>query len=321
MLATLAIAAASFFGCFVGAPILKGLARTLGMYAVVEEGRYRVYVLFGKVVGVLDEPGLHLLWLKLGPSALLVNWLGRCHVVDMRLDQVYLRSQAVNSEEGAPMGIGVWYEMYISDPVSYLFKNTDPRGSLGANVSNASVRCLSNMKLADMMETRHTMSQSVRSEVSPKSHEWGYKLGSVYIRKVHFRDHGMIRQIEEKVVNRLRQVTATISQDGANQVSIIKSTSERQAAVELAKAAVQRPLIVGEALQKISEDPEISEAMFEILETQKVLESHAHVTLLPPGGRDDQLAQLQLGGFGTTATPAPRSPVPVPASRRGQGST
>jgi len=27
----------------------------------------------------------------------------------------------------------------------------------------------------------------------------------VYIRKVHFRDAGMIKQIEEKVVNRLRQ--------------------------------------------------------------------------------------------------------------------
>ena len=48
----------------------------------------------------------------------------------MRLDQEYLRSQPVNSEEGAPMGIGIWYEMYISDPVAFLFKNADPRGSL-----------------------------------------------------------------------------------------------------------------------------------------------------------------------------------------------
>ena len=48
----------------------------------------------------------------------------------MRLDQEYLRSQPVNSEEGAPMGIGIWYEMFISDPVAYLFKNADPRGSL-----------------------------------------------------------------------------------------------------------------------------------------------------------------------------------------------
>ena len=99
-------------------------------------------------------------------------------MLDLRLDQEYLRSQPVNSEEGAPMGIGIWYEMWISDPVSYLFKNTDPRGSLRANVSNATVRCLSNMKLAEMLETRHNMSQTVRAEVTDKSQAWGYQLGS-----------------------------------------------------------------------------------------------------------------------------------------------
>jgi hypothetical protein len=158
-----------------------------------------------------------------------INFLGSCHVLDLRLDQEYLRSQPVNSEEGAPMGIGIWYEMWISDPVSYLFKNTDPRGSLRANVSNATVRCLSNMKLAEMLETRHNMSQTVRAEVTAKSQAWGYQLGSVYIRKVHFRDAGMIKQIEEKVVNRLRQVTSAIKQAGANQVSVITSSAEREA--------------------------------------------------------------------------------------------
>ena len=92
---------------------------------------------------------------ELGWQAFIINWLGSCHVLDMRLDQKYLRSQPVNSEEGAPMGIGIWYEMYISDPVAYLFKNTDPRGSLAANVCNATVRCLSNMPLAEHAGNRH----------------------------------------------------------------------------------------------------------------------------------------------------------------------
>jgi regulator of protease activity HflC (stomatin/prohibitin superfamily) len=179
------------------------------------------------------------------------------------------------------MGIGVWYEMFISDPVAYLFKNADPRGSLAANVGSATIRGLSNMKLAAMLENRHAMSQTVRNEVSPKSQEWGYKLGSVYIRKVHFRDVGMIKGIEAKVVNRLRQVTSAIKQDGANQVSIITSTAERQAAIELSKAAAIRPQIVGEALQKISLDPDIANAMFEILETQRLLDSKAEIVITP----------------------------------------
>src|SRR5438093_6282959 len=250
MMQALIATAVTFVALFIIVPALLGLARVLGLYAVVPEKRCYVYVLFGKVVCTIEEPGLHLLFATMGWRAFVINWLGQCHVLDMRLDQEYLRSQPVNSEEGAPMGIGIWYEMYVSDPVAYLFKNADPRGSLSANVSNSTVRCLSNLPLGDMLANRHAMSQTVRAEVSPKSQEWGYKLGSVYIRKVHFRDAGMIKQIEEKVVNRLRQVTSAIKQDGANQVSIIASTADRQAAIEFAKAAATRPQIIGEALQR-----------------------------------------------------------------------
>ncbi len=277
------VAFISFFLLFIFEPLLRFFLRLLGVYAIVKEGTCHVYVLFGNVVGVLQEPGLHLLWLKMGPAALVVNWLGTRRILDMRLDQQYLRSLPVNSEEGAPMGIGVWYEMQISDPVSYLFKNSDPRGSLSANVSNATVRTLSNMPLEDMLETRHVMSRTVRAEVSPKSEEWGYRLGSVYIRKVHFRDRGMIRQIEEKVVNRLRQVTSAIRQDGANRVSIITNSAERRAAIEFAQAQAMRPKIVGEALKQITTDAEVAEAMFEILETENILKGDTKITLIPKG--------------------------------------
>jgi hypothetical protein len=222
----------------------------------------------------------------------------------MRMDQEYLRSTPVNSEEGAPMGIGIWYEMYIGDPVAYLFKNADPRGSLAANVGSATIRSLSNMKLGSMLENRHVMSQMVRTEVSPKSQDWGYKLGSVYIRKVHFRDKGMISGIEEKVVNRLRQVTSAIKQDGANQVNVITSTAERQAAIEFSKAAAMRPQIVGEALQKIGQEPDIARAMFEILETQRMLDGKAEITLVPRNG--GVLGDLLASRSQAPSDPAPR---------------
>jgi len=297
--------AATFVALFVLVPVILWVLRFFGFYTIVEERTCCVYVLFGKVVAIIDEPGLHNLFLKLGLKAPIVHWLGRVYVLDMRIDQQYLRSQPVNSEEGAPMGIGIWYEMFISDPVAFLFKNADPRGSLATNVSNSTVRCLSNLKLADLLQNRHAMSQTVRAEVSPQSHEWGYKLGSVYIRKVHFRDSQMIEQIEEKVVNRLRQVTSSIKQDGANQVSIITSTAERQAAVEFAKAAAMRPRIVGEALNKVAADPDVEGAMFEILEIQKMVESKARITLIPENG--GILPELLAAGS--------RSPEPAPSAQ------
>lgn len=295
-------AAFTFFGLFFFVPAIQFFFRLLGFYAVVEEGTCHVYVLFGKVRAVIDEAGFYFLWAKLGLAAPVVNWLGKRYVLDRRLDQIYLRSQAVNSEEGAPMGIGMWCEMRIGDPVAYLFKNADPRGSLAANVSNATVRCLSNMKLAAMLENRHDMSQTVRNEVSPKSEEWGFQLGSIYIRKVHFRDIAMIGQIQEKVVNRLRQVTSAIKQDGANQVSIITSTAERQAAVEFAKAAAMRPAIVGSALQQIGQDPAVLAAMFDILETQQILGGDAKISIIPP--KSELLAQLLATEQQSSSPPA-----------------
>ena len=287
-------AVVTFIACSIFVPVALGLARAFGIYTIVNESRCKVYMLFGKVVAVINEPGLHFLPTKLGPRAFIVNWLGQCHDLDLRVDQEYLRSQPVNSEEGAPMGIGIWYEMYISDPIAWLFKNADPRGSLAANVSNSTVRCLSNLPLDKMLQNRHAMSQVVRDEVSPQSNAWGYQLGSVYIRKVHFRDTGMISQIEAKVVNRLRQVTSAIKQAGANQVSIISSTAERQAAIEFAKAAAMRPHIVGEALREISQDPVVSRALFDVLEVQNIISGEARITLIPPN--PDLLGSLLASG-------------------------
>jgi regulator of protease activity HflC (stomatin/prohibitin superfamily) len=260
--------------------ILKVL-RFFLFYIVIEESTSQVITLFGKVVTVLDRPGLHFLWPAITWKALLVGFMGQVYKLDLRMDQNYLRSQPVNSEEGAPMGIGIWYEMFIDNPLSFLFKNTNPRGSLSANVSNATVRSLSNLPLSQLLEDRHTLSQTVRSEVTDKSEEWGYKLGSIYIRKVHFRDENMIREIESKVVNRLRQVTASIKQDGENQVHIITSSAQRTASIEFAKAEATRPKIVGSALTAISKDKDVSKALFEILETEKILANPGALVLMP----------------------------------------
>lgn len=271
----------TFLLFMLGVPFALFMLRLFGIYAIVEEGTCHVYTLFGNVIGEIREPGLVILPAKLGASAFIARLFGKRYVLDMRLDQSYLRSQTVNSEEGAPMGVGLWYEMFISDPISYLFKNSDPRGSLAANVGSATVRSLSNMPLAELLETRHRMSRTVREEVLPQSREWGYALGSVYVRKVHFRDVDMIRQIEAKVVNRLRQVTSAIKQDGTNQVSIITSSAERKAAVEFAKAQAIRPALVGKALSEIEDDREVADVLFDILEIQRLVASQCVITLVP----------------------------------------
>ena len=306
LLLSLVIIAVTFGAMYLLVPVLRWIARILGIYEVVEERQAIVYVVFGRVTGVITEPGLHFLWKELKGWALIVNWLGDKYVVDMRLDQEYLRSLPVNSEEGAPMGVGLWYEMYIDDPLAYIFKNTDPRGSLAAHVGNSTVRCLSNLPLDQMLADRHAMSSTVSAEVSEKTSEWGYRLGSCYIRKVHFRDAEMIKQIQSKVVNRLRQVTSSIKQDGANRVSIIAGAAEKSAAIDFGKAAAIRPNIVGAALEVISKDADVASALFEIMEATRIRENGVPIEFIPQG--TEVLAQL-------SPSPAPLTP-PEPQTNK-----
>jgi regulator of protease activity HflC (stomatin/prohibitin superfamily) len=287
-----------FLMSFVGVPIVLMICRLLSLYTAVSECHAKVYILFGEVLGVIAEPGLHFPLTRFGCRACLVSFFGRVANVDLRLDQTYLRSQAVNTEEGTPMGIGVWYEMRVREAVAFLFENADPAGSLRANVANATVRELSNLPLPEMLEDRHAMSRSVRKDVTPKAAAWGYEIGSVYIRKVHFRDHIMINQIEQKVVNRLRQVTSAIRQAGENQVNVIESTAEREAAIEFARAAAVRPELVGEAFGEIAKDRAVVDALLRTLEINKLLETDGEITLIP-GGQSATLLRDLVAAKGT----------------------
>ncbi|MEE2778863.1 MAG: SPFH domain-containing protein, partial [Acidobacteriota bacterium] len=210
----------------------------------------------------------------------------------------------VNSEEGTPMGVGIWYEMRVGDPVSYLFINANPEGSLQANVASSTISTLSNLEMEDMLENRHSLSRTVRSAVSPLSEKWGYQLGSVYIRKVAFTDRAMVENITEKVVKRLVQVTSAMRQDGENRVGLIQSETAKRVSQKLALASAARPGVVGETLNEIRlQDPEILDAVIDVMETEKLLASDARVDILPEGAS----VLLQLGQE-TLAAAMPRPP-------------
>ena len=270
-------------------PILFALGNAFQAWRVIPERTVHVYTLFGKVIGTLDQPGINLPFSRLGPRALLVPFFGKVYPVRTCIYQHYLRDQLVNSEEGAPMGVGIWYEKMVVSPEDYLFRNSDPAGSLAANVSTAVIKQLSNLKLDVLLEDRNALSRKVREEVSPTSRNWGYALGSTYIRKVAFRDQGMIKEIERKVVNRLRQVTAGMRQSGDNQVAIIHSDAERKAAEKMGKAQAVRPRIVGEALAKVRENPDVADALFRLLDLQATLKSPGKVVLVPKNGSGNSL--------------------------------
>jgi regulator of protease activity HflC (stomatin/prohibitin superfamily) len=265
-------------------PILLSLAKGFALYTTVREREAQVYTLFGKVLGTIDEPGLHFPVAVYGPKAFLLPLFGKCHRVSTALRQHYLRGQMVNSEEGTPMGVGIWYEMQVTDPVAYLFINANPEGSLQANVASSTISTLSNLEMDKMLEDRHILSRNVRKSVSPLSEKWGYRLGSVYIRKVFFTDQQMVKNITDKVVKRLVQVTSAMKQDGDNRVGLIFSETANKVSQKMAEAAATRPDVVGRALNQIaSQDPEILQCVMQVMETEQLLASSATIEIVPEG--------------------------------------
>ena len=259
------------------------LGRMFQLWRVLPERTVIVYTFFGKVVGQVDEPGLFFPIAHFGPKALLFPFFGKAYTVRTVIHQAYLRNQLVNSEEGAPMGVGIWFEMYVNNPKAFLFQNSDPIGSLKANVATAVVKQLSNLRLDVLLENRDALSRKVREEVSPTSSQWGFSLGSTYIRKVAFRDRGMIAEIQRKVVNRLRQVTAAMRQAGENEVAIIHSEADKKASQRLGQAQAVRPQVVGQALAQIQRVPEVAEALFALLDVQATLRSPGKIVLASSG--------------------------------------
>lgn len=264
---------------FLGAGLLLVVGRMFQLWRVLPERTVLVYTFFGKVVGQVEEPGLFFPIAHFGPRALLFPLFGQVYTVRTNLQQSYLRNQLVNSEEGAPMGVGIWFEMYVTNPKAYLFQNSNPMGSLQANVATAVVKQLSNLKLDVLLENRDALSRKVREEVSPTSSQWGFHLGSTYIRKVAFRDQGMILEIQRKVVNRLRQVTAAMRQAGENEVAIIHSEADKKASQRLGQAQAVRPQVVGAALAEIQRIPEVAAALFTLLDVQATLRSPGKIVL------------------------------------------
>jgi regulator of protease activity HflC (stomatin/prohibitin superfamily) len=281
-------------------PICISIMKAFGLFISVGEREEHVYTLFGKVLGSLDEPGLQVPIKLFGPRAVLVPFFGRREIVSTQLRQHYLRGQMVNSEEGTPMGVGIWYEMEVNDPVAYLFANTNPEGSLQANVASSTISTLSNLEMDKMLEDRHSLSRTVRQTVSPLSEKWGYRLGSVYIRKVFFTDVQMVQNITDKVVKRLVQVTSAMKQDGDNRVGLIRSETAKSVSQKMAEASAMRPQFVGTVLNEIAKsDEEILEAELEVLEVEKLLQSGAEINVIPQGAN---IIMNMSGGSDSTQT-------------------
>jgi hypothetical protein len=154
----------------------------------------------------------------------------------------------------------------------------------------------------------------------------GLPLGSVYIRKVAFTDREMVDNITDKVVKRLVQVTSAMKQDGENRVGLIKSQTAFKVSEQMAEAAATRPAVVGDTLNQIAaSDPEVLDALMQVMEAEKLIESGAGVDVLAargPGVGHERRMRYRLSAlqcspcFGRIPDGAGKAPSPTAREHR-----
>ena len=188
MVLFLSSVAFGFIATFVAVAVFVGLGRVFLLWRTLPERTVVVYTYFGKVIGEVNEPGMFFPIFHFGPKALLLPFFGKAYTVTTALQQSYLRNQLVNSEEGAPMGVGVWYEMYVQNCTAFLFQNSDPVGSLRANVATAVSRQLSNLELRRLRTgcaleqgprggVAHLAEMGIPARAQPTSGRWRFATG------------------------------------------------------------------------------------------------------------------------------------------------
>ena len=111
----------------------------------------------------------------------------------------------------------------------------------------------------------------------------------------------MIKQIEEKVVNRLAAGDFRDQAGGRQPGERDHQFGGARGALEFAKAAAIRPGTLGQALQEIAQEAAVSNALFDVLETQKLTQGDAQLVMVSSGGQARLLTEL------LAATPSPAS--------------
>jgi hypothetical protein len=70
--------------------------------------------------------------------------------------------------------------------------------------------------------------------------------------------------------------------------------------------------MIGTALSEIAADPDVASALFDILETQRILEAGPRVTLVPEGPRGRGITSLLAAQAGPVVPARPAAAPPPP---------
>jgi membrane protease subunit HflC len=211
-----------------------------GSLFTVSQTEQALVVQFGKVVRVIQDPGLHAKW----PIAQNVITL------DKRLLATDLPDEEVILGDQTRMRIDTFTVFRISDPLRF-YQAIGPipqniRGRLDSVVTASLRRVLGNDKLLDVLSAdRDRIMSTIDSEVNTEMRSFGVSIIDVRIRRADLPQENT-DAILSRMKSERQRIAAQLRAEGAEASQKIKADAERERTVLLADAKATADNLRGE---------------------------------------------------------------------------
>lgn len=215
----------------------------------VEEESCALVTRFGRLVALLDRPGLQLCWDRWAP------WV-RVHHVSMRRDFRDINNVNVHDAEGSAIVLDLWLEYRIVDAAKALFGVDNWDESLQNLISNCATAILSNRSFQDILIDRTELDQALKAQTADEATRWGISVQRVFIRSIKL-SADVYQQVLDRIAAKLELAKAEIEEMGRTRVAELEAATRLMVATHVADAKGQYPKSIGEALVEIGRQPRV----------------------------------------------------------------
>jgi regulator of protease activity HflC (stomatin/prohibitin superfamily) len=204
---------------------------------------------FGRLARRIDEPGLHFLVDDPAPWTRTVR-------VSRRLRASLLRDLEVHDVAGTELGVDVFVEYRVTDPVLATFAIENLSDALEKLVAHSVITVLGARRCTEILRDAGALGDAIQAETTAEAAAWGVTVSRVLFQQI--RPSQMAgEQLLAEVAARLEKVKARIEEEGRQAVALLHARTAAEVAGQIAEARGQYPRAVGRAYAAMRAAPSV----------------------------------------------------------------
>lgn len=235
-------------------PLLLALARALTLE--VEDEEAVLITRFGKLDRTLKSPGLLVF-----PSMLL-PWM-QARRVSLQRDFREISGVHINDARGTTVGVDLWVEFRIVDPVRATFQVADWDRAMQNLISHTASAVLGDREFKQILGDRTELGTSIKRLTESETARWGIAIERVFIRDVKLLPE-VSRLMLQTIAAQLERARADVDQAGRLAVAQLEADTSVRVAALIAEAKGQYPQAVGRAFEALKKQPAVLDAYNQI---------------------------------------------------------